>query len=195
MSNRAVLTILASGLAASVLLAAGCSPKAPEPTVNESMTQVMSTQAQTVWDITSDAFNERGDGLVASKISPADWARLAQAGLQLEQRAQVLARAGRVVVASSGETIMGQDASGIRGKLGKDWNAASARQVQRRIDADRALFNQRAWKMADTGATIARAARHRDVRTLYAVSSTLDQVCDGCHEKFWGTDEPPPFPH
>jgi hypothetical protein len=21
----------------------------------------------------------------------------------------------------------------------------------------------------------------------------MDAVCDGCHEKFWGTDEPPPF--
>ena len=61
-----------------VLLASGCSK--PAPTINASMTQVMQPQAQTIWDITSKAFNDKGDGLEASKITDADWAQLAKAG-------------------------------------------------------------------------------------------------------------------
>ncbi len=39
-----------------------------------------------------------------------------------------------------------------------------------------------------------KAAKTKDVQTVYRVSSGLDGVCDGCHEKFWGTDENPPYP-
>jgi len=37
-----------------------------------------------------------------------------------------------------------------------------------------------------------KAAKTRDIKTVYRVSSGLDEVCDGCHKPFWGTDDPPP---
>ncbi len=188
MLKRVGVIALASGM----LLAAGCGPKAPTPTVNESMTHVMSPQAQTIWDITSHAFNERGDGLVASKISPDQWTQLGNAGRQMRDRALVLAKARRITVAAPEETIMGQDAShpGVK----HTWDAASPKQVQALIDANPALFAQRARILAEAGDTVLKASRTKDVRPLYKVSSGLDDVCDGCHQKFWGTDEPPPFP-
>jgi hypothetical protein len=169
----------------------GCSPQPKTPTVNASMTQVMSPNAQTIWDITSRAFNDKGDGLVASKITPADWAQLEKAGQQLKDRATVLATAKHVTAASSGETIMGQDAS-PPGKTKQTWDAASAKQIQALIDANPEGFAQHARVLAEAGDTLVKASRTRDVKTLYAVSANMDEVCDGCHQPFWGTDDPPP---
>jgi hypothetical protein len=186
--GRAALSALASG----ALLLAACSPK-PAPTANESMSQVMQPEAQTIWDITSRAFNEKGDGLVPSKISTADWIKLARSGRRLRDRARVLAAAQHVVVATDQERIMGQSAShqGVR----RTWDAASPEQIQALIDAHPELFARRAQILAEAGDTVLNAANAKDAARLYAVSSNLDEVCDGCHERFWGTDDPPPFPH
>jgi len=188
-------TFAVAAVVAGLLLAAGCSRKPPTPTINASMTQVMSTQAQTIWDITSGAFNAKGDGLVASKIAPGDWIALGEAGRKLRDRSLLLAAAPHVVVVGPGETIMGEDASGASGKLGHDWDAASAKLVQARIDANPALFARRMRILAKTGDTVLKASQTHDVGPLYEASAGLDEVCDGCHKPFWGTDDPPPFPH
>ena len=180
-------------LSAAALMVFGCGPKAPTPTVHESMTEVMAPQAQTIWDVTSRAFNTKGDGLEPSKISPADWAQLEDAGRQLKDRALVLAKARRVSAAAPGDTIMGGNAA-PPGATKQTWDAASARQVQTLIAADPALFAEHARDLAKAGDTLVKASRTKDVKTLYEVSSGLDEVCDGCHQRFWGTDEPPPFP-
>ena len=186
--------ISVAAVALGVLLAAGCSPKPPTPTVNSSMTQVMAPQTQTIWDITSHAFNAKGDGLDAARISPADWAKLGEAGRQLRDRALLLANAPHVTAAGPGETIMGADAAGAPANIGHTWDAASAKQVQAMIDANPKLFAQRARILADAGDTVFKAAKAKDVGPLYRVSSGMDEVCDACHQKFWGTDEPPPYP-
>ncbi|HEY5411947.1 MAG TPA: hypothetical protein VIJ94_14590, partial [Caulobacteraceae bacterium] len=160
--------------------------------VNESMTQVMSPQTQTIWDISSRAFNDRGDGLVAEKISPADWIRLAKAGRKLRDRARLLAKAPHITVAAPGEIIMGEGASHEGDK--RTWDAASAKQVQALIDAHPALFIQHLNTLADAGDAILQAAHRKDIKTVYEVSSQFDETCDGCHQPFWGTDEPPPYP-
>lgn len=41
---------------------------------------------------------------------------------------------------------------------------------------------------------LVKAAQSKDAGGVYKVSSNLDENCDGCHQPFWGTDEPPPFP-
>ncbi len=178
-------------LASGVLLAAGCAPK-PTPTVNDSMTKVMQPQTQVIWDITSRAFNAKGDGLDGSKISPADWIRLAQSSRRVRDRARILADAPHVTVAKASDTVMGAFASHAGTK--QTWDAASAAQVQGLIDADPAGFAKHARALADAMDTLHTATRTRDAATVYAVSSGLDETCDGCHQPFWGTDDPPPFP-
>jgi hypothetical protein len=184
--------VAAAWLASLGLLAAGCSREAPTPTINESMTQVMQPQAQTIWDITSHAFNDKGDGLDASKLTAGDWAQLEKAGQAIRDRALVLANAKHVTVAKSDEAIMGQDAS--HGGVKKTWDAASVSQVQGLIDANPSGFAQHAQVLAQAGDTVVKASQTKDAAKLYGVSSNLDEVCDGCHQPFWGTDEPPPFP-
>ena len=192
-------TLLIAGL----LLLGGCDRNAgaaqaadipPTPTINASMTQVISVHGQTIWDISSNAFNARGDGLVESKVSAKDWARIAEAGRQLQGRASLLAQARRITVSGPDETILGADAALQKGAIGHAWDAASAQQIQARIDANRTLFNRRAQVLAQAGNDLVKASRTRDIKTLYRVSSGMDDVCDGCHKPFWGTDDPPPFP-
>jgi hypothetical protein len=184
-----------AALATGLLLAAGCSPKPKGPTVNESMTKVVAPQMQTIWDITNAALNAKGDGIDPARISDADWAKLAAAGQLLQDRALLLASLKHVVAAGPGETIMGEDASGAPSKQGHAWDAATSKQVQAFIDGNPTLFAQRARILADNAAIVVKSAKARDVKPLYEVSAGMDEVCDGCHEKFWGTDEPPPFPN
>ena len=191
MFKRVGAILLASGV---LLLAFGCSPKPATPTINTSMTKVMQPDAQAIWDIASAAFNPKGDGLDGSKISDADWDKVAKAAQQLEDRALVLAKAPHVTVAGPGETILGEEASGET-NVKATWKAASAKEVQAAIDADMPLFDQRARILADAGAAALAASKTHDAAALYKMSAGLDEVCDGCHEKFWGTDDPPPFPH
>ena len=168
-------------LAAAAVLAAGCGRKPPAPTVHASMTEVVAPQAQTIWDITNRSFNKAGDGLDPSKISPADWIKLDAAGRQLSDRARVLAKARNVTAAAPGAEIMGDGARG----------APTVQQIQAFIDADRAGFAEHARILAKAGDTVAKAAKAKDVAPLFRVASGLDEVCDGCHEKYWGSDQPP----
>jgi hypothetical protein len=96
------------------------------------------------------------------------------------------------VVAAPDEQIMGEDAS--KGGVKKTWDAANRKQIQALIDARPKLFQQHAWTLVRTGESLEKAARTRDVKTVYKVSANLDEVCDGCHKPFWGTDDPPPPP-
>jgi hypothetical protein len=196
-------TIGAVLLAAGVLTAAGYgsgiaktaapAPKAAAaPTVNDSMTKVMAVHAQTIWDISSKAFNDKGDGLVAKKLNADDWKQLGQAGREMKERATLLATAKRVIVANPDEQILGEEAS--KGGVKKTWDAANRKQIQALIDAKPKLFAEHAWTLARTGESLEKASKTHDVRTVYKVSANLDEVCDGCHKPFWGTDDPPPPP-
>jgi len=167
-------------------------PAAPTPTVNDSMTKVMSVDAQTIWDISSKAFNARGDGLVATKLTAEDWKQLGEAGRRMKERATLLATAKRVIVANPNEQILGEDAS--KGGVKKTWDAANRQQIQALIDARPKLFAQHAWTLVRTGASLEKAAKTHDIKVVYKVSAGLDEVCDGCHKPFWGTDDPPPPP-
>jgi len=167
------------------------SQSAPPPSVNDSMTKVMSTNAQTIWDISSKAFNAKGDGLVAAKVTAKDWSELAEAAKAMNARATLLASAPRtLVVAGPNEQILGEEAA--HGGVKKTWDAASRRQIKALIDANPTLFAKRANILAKAMGDLAQASRTKDVKVLYRVSANLDEYCDGCHQPFWGTDDPPP---
>jgi hypothetical protein len=191
--------VLAAGLAMAAGYGSGIAKTAAKPakaaatpTVNDSMTHVMAVEAQTIWDVSSKAFNAKGDGLEARKLDAKDWAQLGAAGRRIKERATLLAKAKRVIVAGPDEHVMGEEAA--KGGVKKTWDAANAQQIQALIDARPKLFTQHAWTLARTGASLEQAAKTRDIKTVYKVSAGLDEVCDGCHKPFWGTDDPPPPP-
>lgn len=184
-------------VALAILLLCSCGRKeaAAAPTINTSMTDVMEPTAQAIWDIMSQAYNARGDGLDATRISDTDWKTLASESRKLKQRAELLALADHLVVASGKEIILGAQAVGTKGAIGAAWDAVGPQQVQARIDANPALFAQKARDLANSAEQINRAANSKNAGLLYTAASGLDGVCDGCHEPFWGTDVPPPYPH
>ena len=193
----AALALAAGALAAmghgsGLAKTASAAKAAAVPTVNDSMTHVMAVQAQTIWDISSKAFNYRGDGLDPKKLTANDWKQLGEAGRLMKERATLLATAKRVIVAGPTEHIMGEEAAHAGVK--KTWDAASVKQVQALIDARPKTFAEHAWTLVRAGADLEKAAKVRDIKTVYRVSSDMDEVCDGCHQPFWGTDEPPPPP-
>lgn len=182
--------------ATALLVLAGCGEKtkAPLPTINDSMTKIMEPMAEDIWDTVSKAYNDRGDALDGTKLSEADWKRIADSSAKLKERAELIANAEHLVVAASNEPILGSQAVGTKGNIGADWDAVSAGTIQKRIDAKPELFSQKAKILVDSADQMNRAALTKDTVLLYKVASNLDEVCDGCHEPFWGTDEPPPFP-
>ena len=178
-------------VAAAALALCGCTKKKEAPTINASMTDVMEPNAEKIWDTVSKAYNEIGDGLVADKLNDQDWKTIADASRALKERAQFLDKTDHIVVANANEPILGSQAVGIKGQIGPAWDAVNARTVQSRIDARPDLFKEKARVLVDAADAINRASQTKDVALLYKVSSDLDEVCDGCHEPFWGTDEPP----
>jgi cytochrome c556 len=159
---------------AGLLLAAGCSPQKPAPSVHDSMSQVVAPQAQVIWDITNRAMNEQGNP-DPSKMTDKDWTQIAGAGEQLKDRAQTLAGAKKLTVAVQGVKI--QDETSPEGH--------SAAQVQGYIDANPKAFADHAKVLAQTGEALAAAAKAKDMAKVAEVSNSLDQVCETCHLQFW----------
>jgi hypothetical protein len=171
----------------------GCTHKEATPTINATMRGVMEPGAEKIWDIASKAYNDVGDGLVASKISDDDWKTIAEASRQMKERAEILATAPHMIVANADEPILGSQAVGSKSKDGADWDAVGADTVQKRVDANPDLFKQKARKLVEDADAMYRASQTKDAALLYRISSGLDETCDSCHEPFWGTDEPPPL--
>jgi len=175
MLKRAAFALVASGA-----LLAACGPKAPQPTVHASMTEVIAPQAQTIWDITNRAYNDTGDGLDPAKISASDWTQLQQAGRQIRERALLMAKEKKLVAAAPGVKIEGEE----------DPAEPGARQVQGYIDANPKGFAEHARELAAAAEKVETAAQARDVGPVFQIAGSLDGVCDGCHSRFWDPESP-----
>jgi hypothetical protein len=188
-------------LAAALLILAGCQKRSEETaatavhTINDTMAQVMEPKAEVIWGMMSNAYNDKGDALDASKLSEDDWKQIGDASALMNARAQELIdHVEDIQVTANGIPIMGEQAVGQVGPAGNDWDAVNSSTIQGRIKAKPALFVEKARVLLDATDKLRRAAATKDVAVLYAVGSGMDEVCDGCHAPFWGTDEPPPFP-
>jgi hypothetical protein len=188
-------------LAVAVLTLGACQKKAEEVaaaaphTINDSMAKVMEPNAEAIWGMMSKAYNDKGDALDASKLSEDDWKKIADSSALMRDRAQeMIDHVKDIKVTADGVPIMGEQAVGQVGPAGKDWDAVNAATVQGRVNAKPDLFVEKARVLLDSANKMNRAAASKDVALLYAVGSELDEVCDGCHEPFWGTDQPPAYP-
>jgi len=138
------------------------------------MKDVVAAQAQVLWDIGNRAMDDDGNPS-AKNLMPADWPRLAAAAQAMKDASNKLATASRIVVASPGEKIQDEGTSG----------SATAAQIQQFIDGDKVGFAQHARALAGVADEFGRAAKAKDVKTLFNASGRLDEICEGCHLKFW----------
>lgn len=188
----------ASGIVLTALLVlTGCqqAEKKAAHTINETMALVMEPNAEAIWGMMSKAYNDKGDALDPAKLSNDDWNKIGDSSALMNERAQELIdHAKDIEVTANGVPIMGQQAVGQVGPAGKEWDAVNAKTIEGRIRANPDQFVTKARVLLDATAKLKQAAANKNIAVLYAVGSEMDEVCDGCHEPFWGTDEPPPFP-
>lgn len=188
----------ASGIVLTALLVlTGCqqAQKKAAHTINETMALVMEPNAEAIWGMMSKAYNDKGDALDSAKLSDDDWKKIGDSSTLMNERAQELIdHAKDVEVTANGVPIMGQQAVGQVGPAGKEWDAVNAKTIEGRIRANPDQFVTKARVLLDATTKLKQAAASKNIAVLYAVGSEMDEVCDGCHEPFWGTDEPPPFP-
>lgn len=168
-----------TALGAIVLL--GACNRTPEAQVHDSMVEVLVPASTTVWDVANRALNDQSVADV-SRLKEADWTALAAASQQMKDRPLLLAAQKHVVVADPVVKIEDEE----------DPGGSNAQDVQRYIDANPAVFAQRAQKLADTADVFLIAAKTRDGTKLEAASEHLDEVCDSCHEKFWFPEDAAP---
>jgi cytochrome c556 len=165
------------GLGAALLVASGHA-QAPMPTLHEVMKNRIAPQAQILWDVSNAAMDDDGKA-DPTRMTDAQWTKVAAAGRTVEEMARTLATAKHVMVAPAGIRIDGEGSPG----------ASTAAQVQAYIDANPAGFAEDARKLAAAAAGIAAAAKARDTVALVELGGNLDQVCETCHMRFWS---PPP---
>jgi hypothetical protein len=138
------------------------------------MKDVVAAQAQVLWDVGNRAMDDNGNPS-AKNLKPADWPKLAAAAQAMKDASSRLATASRIVVAGAGDKIQDEGSSG----------SATQAQIQQFIDGDKAGFAQHARELADVADEFGRAAKAKDVKTLFNASGKLDEICEGCHLKFW----------
>jgi cytochrome c556 len=169
---KSALFLLGSGL----LIA---SDPAPAPNLHELMKNVVALQTQVIWDVGNNAQDDNGNP-DATKLKAADWAKVATAAGKVKDAAQKLATAPKVMAAAPGQKIDGE--GGTPGAFG-------AKEVQKAIDANPAVFKGFATQLVGSMDELLAAAKAKDAKKLFDVSGRLDQECEGCHMKYWYPDE------
>lgn len=142
------------------------------------MKDIAAPQAQVLWDVGNRGMDDDGNPS-AKNLKPADWTKLALAAELMKGAATKLADAPKVAVGAPGTKLQDEDAPG----------AKTAVQIQDFIDADPKGFAEHARLLATVSDEFAVAAKARDVVKLQAASGRLDEICEGCHTKYWYPDE------
>lgn len=113
-----------------------------------------------------------------------EWAEVRKHALILAESANLLLLDGRHV-AREGKHL---EDHGTPGNL----TAAEAEQA---IAADRATFVGSGQALHDVGVQFLKAAEDRNPQGIMDAGETMDQVCEGCHLKFWYPGQViPPLP-
>jgi cytochrome c556 len=61
----------------------------------------------------------------------------------------------------------------------------TAEQSQQAIDANRQTFVSFATALRGVGSELLKAVEAKDTDAMMEAGATMDQVCEGCHLKFW----------
>ncbi len=157
-------------LAAALVIAAAEAPVV----VHSVMAGVAAPQAEVLWDVGNRGMDDDGKP-DASKLSPADWDKLAVAAQAMKDGATSLATAQKVIIVSPGTKLKDEGAPG----------SSTPQQMQATIDANPKAFATHAQALADVSAEFLLAAKTKDAAKLFEASGKLDQVCEACHMQFW----------
>jgi hypothetical protein len=147
---------------------------ATPPNLHAHMKNVVSVQAQVIWDTANKALGDDGNP-DASKLTAADWNLLIGAAGKVKQSAQALAGAEHVMAAAPGQKLQDEGNPG----------AFDAKAVQRFIDSNPKAFSAFAAAMVTNMDGFVAAVRARDLTKVNDLSGALDEICEQCHKQFW----------
>jgi hypothetical protein len=152
--------------------------------ITDIMRYEVDPSADALWDSVGTYVDKKGTEN-RQPHTPEQWALMRGHALRLAEAANLLMMEGRQVA------IAGHDVedSGTPGNL-------TAAQAQAAIDKDRAVFVGFAQALGDVAAQMVKATGDKNPAVLLESGAALDEVCEGCHLKFWYPGQKiPSFPN
>ncbi len=149
------------------------SPLKPIAGIQDVMAGMIDPAADFLWASVSTTV-ERGKTVEKQPRTDEEWAEVRRQAIVLAEGANLIMMDGRHVVK---EGVHLED-HGTPGNL-------TAAQSEQAIAADRATFITFAQALRDVGASMLTAADTRNPQGIIDAGDTMDQVCEGCHLKFW----------
>lgn len=191
-SLRGVKVLVALAITAAL---AGCGKAEPPAAVSAAspvkltagiqdiMRDMIDPAADFLWESVSTTETAQG---VEEKLPRTDeeWAEVRKHALILAESANLLLLDGRHV-AREGKQL---EDHGTPGNL-------TAAESEKAIAADRATFVGFGQALHDVGVQFLKASEERNPQAMMDAGEVMDQVCEGCHLKFWYPGQViPPLP-
>jgi len=184
MHNR----IIAAGSLFMILSVAACQPQKAAPTsdakptspfkltagIQDIMALEVDPAADALWESVSTTVNKSGTH-EHKPLTDDDWAKARGHALILIEASNLLVMDGRRVAR---EGVQKLEDHGTPGNF-------SAEESQQAIDANRETFVSYAHALRDVGEAILKAVEAKNAEGIMDAGATMDQVCEGCHLKFW----------
>jgi hypothetical protein len=142
--------------------------------VQDIMALQIDPAADAIWESVSTTVTK--DGTHEHKpLSEKEWILERGRALMLIEGANLLLMDGRRIAR---EGVMVLEDHGTPGNL-------SAEESQAVLDANRDVFIGFAKALRDVGEQFLKASEAKDAEAILEAGATMDNVCEGCHLKFW----------
>jgi hypothetical protein len=145
----------------------------PVAGIKDLMAYMIDPAADFLWESVSTVTTEKGT-VENQPRTDAEWKEVRRQAIVLTEAANLLLVDGRHV-ANEGEQL---EDHGLPGNL-------TAEQADQAIKEDRATYESFAHALREAGVSMLKAADSRSPERMLEYGDTLDQVCEGCHLKFW----------
>lgn len=186
--RRALLPVVAAAWIAVVFQQCASQPAAAPPaspawagdvmptlTIRELMTHFIDPTADYVFDAVVVDVNDKGTTQTAP-VSEEDWVKVERGAWQLAESANLL------MIPRPAEPA-GTQALALR--PGERAPELSGSEIDAKIDADRARWNQYADAMRVASLEALKIIKARNVDGIFDAGSTIDKACESCHLEYW----------
>jgi hypothetical protein len=182
--------LVAGGIFSAALLqqCASQSAPAPEPaktawvadvkptlTIRELMTHFIDPTADFVFDAVVYDSSTTGTNHIVP-ISDDDWARVERGAWQLAESANLL------MIPRKAEP---PDTPGIELRPGERAPELSGAEIEAKIDADRARWNQHADALRVASLKAIEMVKARKAEAIFDAGTEIDNACESCHLEYW----------
>jgi cytochrome c556 len=138
--------------------------------IQELMQEVIDPSADGVWDAVETTLTKEGE-TVQQPRTDAQWLEVRRSAITLAESANLLVIEGRRV--------------GVRDFPAEATGALDSAHIQDLIAAQRPAFNAFAAALREAALTTLSAIDAQDPARLVMAGGAVDQVCEGCHLRFW----------